>query len=537
MNNKTFTKISISVIAVLLIAVLAVAMSSALGAEQMSVVSAATEETLMYASYNGTNGQITDDAAVDGHYTKSQLAAQLGLSDPNSLLAITSGQMLYDYLNNSGSYSSYQYAYLANDVAIAFSGISKSGYSTVSVHSSNSVFTKYLDGNGYKVSIEAGSGNGSFANPGDNTGDNGGTHWFTGYLCAVNQGTIKNLTIDFSSNHIITQSASNPNALYVPQDSGVVASAGIVTGLNKGTIDNIRLNVNGIFNFYMKPGGDRKLYQNTGYVGGIAGAMTAGILSDSQVNIATDGGIEVFVEGEAAFWPTDHWNSGTAAGGMIGKLQSGSAKVEYCALTGSGRIYACSNTSHGDVDKMSFAGGAIATSGNINGDVTFDSTEVNEGQIKGIVSSWTGTREDNWGKTYKSVKGLLFDFVGKNVQSCAVLYNLNLLTKSNGGTEYSTLDSAQKIDNWTEIYPSSTGGSMSVRYDDSTVLYDIRIEAVADGHDDEKEAISDFDMSTTGTAYHKYFMPEGSTGKISILCLKARRVRLSGRVYSTKTAL
>lgn len=514
MNNKTFTKISISVIAVLLIAVLAVAMSSALGAEQMSVVSAATEETLMYASYNGTNGQITDDAAVDGHYDKSQLAAQLGLSDPNSLLAITSGQMLYDYLNNSGSYSSYQYAYLANDVAIAFSGISKSGYSTVSVHSSNSVFTKYLDGNGYKVSIEAGSGNGSFANPGDNTGDNGGTHWFTGYLCAVNQGTIKNLTIDFSSNHIITQSASNPNALYVPQDSGVVASAGIVTGLNKGTIDNIRLNVNGIFNFYMKPGGDRKLYQNTGYVGGIAGAMTAGVLSNSQVNISTDGGIEVFVEGEAAFWPTDHWNSGTAAGGMIGKLQSGSAKVEYCALTGGGRIYACSNTSHGDVDKMSFAGGAIATSSNINGDVTFDSAEVNEGQIKGIISSWTGTREDNWGKTYKSVKGLLFDFVGKNVQSCAVLYNLNLLTKSNGGTEYSTLDSAQKIDNWTEIYPSSTGGSMSVRYDDSTVLYDIRIEAVADGHDDEKEAISDFDMSTTGTAYHKYFMPEGSTGKI-----------------------
>ena len=514
MNNKTFTKISISVIAVLLIAVLAVAMSSALGAEQMSVVSAATEETLMYASYNGTNGQITDEAAEDGHYNKSQLAAQLGLSDPNSLLAITSGQMLYDYLNNSGSYSSYQYAYLANDVAIAFSGINKSGYSTVSVHSSNSVFTKYLDGNGYKVSIEAGSGNGSFANPGDNTGDNGGTHWYTGYLCAVNQGTIKNLTIDFSSNHIITQSASNPNALYVPQDSGVVASAGIVTGLNKGTIDNIRLNVNGIFNFYMKPGGDRKLYQNTGYVGGIAGAMTAGILSDSQVNIASDGGIAVFVEGERATWPTDHWNSGSAAGGMIGKLQSGSAKVEYCALTGSGRIYACSNTSHGDVDKMSFAGGAIATSGNINGDVTFDSTEVNEGQIKGIISSWTGTREDNWGKTYKSVKGLLFDFVGKNVQSCAVLYNLNLLTKSNGGKEYTTLDSAQKIDNWTEIYPSSTGGSMSVRYDDSTVLYDIRIEAVADGHDDEKEAISDFDMSTTGTAYHKYFMPEGSTGKI-----------------------
>ena len=533
MNNKTFTKISISVIAVLLIAVLAVAMSSALGAEQMSVVSAATEETLMYASYNGTNGQITDDAAVDGHYTKSQLAAQLGLSDPNSLLAITSGQMLYDYLNNSGSYSSYQYAFLANDVAIAFSNITKSGYDKVSAHSSGALFTKYLDGNGYKVSIEAGSGNGSYytttENPGNTNKDDSrsGTYAYTGYLCAVNQGTIKNLTIDFTSNHIITQSASNPNALYVPQNAKVVAGAGVVTGLNKGTIDNIRLNLNSVFSLYMKPGGDRTLFENTSYIGGFAGVMTAGIISNSQVDIATDGGVSVFVEGQQTGL-FDDFNTGSVAGGMIGKLQKGDAKVEYCALTGSGRIYACSNTS--DVTKMSFAAGAIATSNNIAGHVIFsgeikeseasnyleiqENGKVNEGQIKGIISSWTGTREDNWGDNYKSVKGLLFDAVGKNVQSCAVLYNLNLLTKSNGGTEYSTLDSSKDIDNWTEIYPSSTGGSMSVRYDDSTVLYDIRIEAVADGHDGEKEAISDFDMSTTGTAYHKYFMPEGSTGKI-----------------------
>lgn len=513
MNNKTFTKISISVIAVLLIAVLAVAMSSALGAEQMSVVSAATEETLMYASYNGTNGQITDDAAVDGHYDKSQLAAQLGLSDPNSLLAITSGQMLYDYLNNSGSYSSYQYAYLANDVAIAFSGISKSGYSTVSVHSSNSVFTKYLDGNGYKVSIEAGSGNGSFANPGDNIGDNGGTHWYTGYLCAVNQGTIKNLTIDFTSNHIRTQSASNPNALYVPQESKVIASAGIVTGLNKGTIDNLRLNINSTFSFYMKPGGDRTLYQNTSYVGGIAGAQSAGIILNTQVNLDASDSIALFVEGQDAFLPTDSHNTGSAVGGILAKIVTGDSKVEYCAVTGSGSLFACSNTSD-YADKMSFAGGAIAISGNIKDDISFDGATVNEGQIRGIISSWTGTREDNYANNYKSVNGLLFDAVGKSVQSCAVLYNLNLLIKENGGKEYSTLDSAGQIDNWTEIYPSSTGGTMSVRYDDSTVLYDIRIEAVADGHDDEKEAISDFDMSATGTAYHKYFMPEGSTGKI-----------------------
>lgn len=513
MNNKVLTKISISVIAVLLIAVLAVTMSSVLTSEQAGVASAATEETLMYASYNGTNGQITDDAAEGGHYTKSQLVAQLGLSDPNSLLAITSGQMLYDYLNNT-NYGSYQYAYLANDVAIAFSGINKSGYSTVSAHSSSAVFTKYLDGNGYTVSLDVGSGNGSFANPGDTTGDNGGTHWYTGYLCAVNQGTIKNLIIDFSSNHIRTQSASNPNALYVPQDSGVIASAGIVTGLNKGTIDNVKLNVNGTFSFYMKPGGDRKLYQNTAYVGGIAGAMTAGTISNTQVNLSASDSIALFVEGQKPVRSTDHWNTATAAGGIIGKIQTGSAKVEYCALTGSGNIFACSNTSHRNVTKISFAGGAIATSSNINGDVTFDSAEVNSGQIQGIVSSWTGTREDNWGGTYKTVRGLLFDFVGKNVQSCVVLYNLNLLTKSNGGTEYTTLDSAQKIDNWTEVYPTSTGGTMSVRYETSTVLYDIRIEAVADGHDDEKAEISDFDMTTVGTAYHKYFMSEGETGKI-----------------------
>ena len=192
----------------------------------------------------------------------------------------------------------------------------------------------------------------------------------------------------------------------------------MVTGLNKGTIDNIRLNLNSVFSLYMKPGGDRTLFENTSYIGGFAGVMTAGIISNSQVDIATDGGVSVFVEGQKTGL-LDDFNTGSVAGGMIGKLQKGDAKVEYCALTGSGRIYACSNTS--DVTKMSFAAGAIATSANIAGHVIFDEAEVNEGQIKGIISSWTGTREDNWGDNYKSVKGLLFDAVSKNVQSCAVL--------------------------------------------------------------------------------------------------------------------
>ncbi len=515
MNKKVLTKTTLSVIAVLLIAVLAVTMSFFLESQQQSV-SAATNEQLMYAQYNGTNGQITDDAAEGGHYTKSQIAANLGIEDPNLILAITTGAELYNYMNGS---SSYNYAYLANDVAIAFSDINKSGYDKVSAHSSGALFTKYLDGNGYSLSIEAGSGNGTFYESYENLGNTNkddsrtGKYWYTGYLCGVNQGTIKNLTINFSSNHIITQSVSNPNALYVPQGAGVIAGLGVIAGWNKGTIDNVRLNLNGVFGVYMKPGGDRTLFENTSYVGGISGVMTTGIISNSQVNIATDGGVAVFVEGQTASWG-NHWNTGSVAGGILGKIQVGDAKVQYCAVTGSGRIYACSRTSHGDVTKMSFAGGAIGTSHNLAGHVIFDEAVVNEGQIQGIISSWTGTREDNWGDNYKSVKGLLFDAVGKNVQSCAVLYNLNLLTKENGGTEYSTLDSSRQIDNWTEIYPSSTGGTMSVRYDTTTALYDLRIEAVADGHDSEKAAISDFDMSGTAVAYHKYFLEEGTAGKI-----------------------
>lgn len=514
MNNKTLTKISISVIAVLLIAVLAVTMSVMLGEQAESVVSAATEETLMYATYNGTNGQITDDEAVDGHYTQSQIAAQLGVS-AGEVMAITTGTELYNYIN--GSYPN-NYAFLANDVAIAYN-VDKSGYDKVSANNSNALFTKYLDGNGYTVSIEAGSGDGVGYKDNINLGNTNkddsrtGNYWYMGYLCAVNQGTIKNLTVDFSSNHGIIQGAvSNPASLCVPNGAQVIAGAGVVTGINKGTIDNVRVNLNSVFGVYMKPGGDRTLFENTAYVGGIAGVMTAGTISNTQVDIATDGGVSVFVEGQEGTWGRDH-NTGSVAGGILGKLQQGDATVEYCALTGSGRVFACSNTSRGEA-KQSYAAGAIATSRNIAGHVIFDEATVNEGQIKGIVSSWTGQREDNWDNNYKSVKGLLFDAVGKNVQSCAVLYNLNLLTKSEGGTEYSTLDSSGEIDNWTEIYPSSTGGSVYVRYETSTVLYDIRIEAVADGHDDEKDSISDFDMTSVGTAYHKYFMPNGQTGKI-----------------------
>ena len=517
MKNKIFYKTSISVIAVLLIVALAVALVAFMGIETPSQ-QAKAEEQLMYAQYNGTNGQITDDSAENGHYTRTQIAAQVGLGDATRLLAITTGEQLYNFLNNQGSESGYDYAYLENDVAIAFSNISKSGYYTVSANSTNAVFTKYLEGNGYKVSIEAGSGDGAFVE-GDQTGDyggrhgeNGGRHIYTGYLTAINQGTIKNLTIDFASNHNSIEQADSSNKALFVGDTNSVAGGGIVAGLNKGTIDNIRLNLNGVFSFYKKPGSDRKLYQNTIYTGGIAGAMTAGIISNSQVHIESNAGVSAFAEGRRTS-VTDAWGTGTAAAGILGKIQQGDSKVMYCALTGSGTIRATSNTSMNPEGKWAYAGGAIATSANINDDVTFDSTIVNEGQIQGIISSWTGQRNDNFGQNSKSVNGLLFDAVGSNVQSCAVLYDLKKFTQQSG-TPYTTLDSGGKIENWTEIFPTSIDGTLSVRYDRSAALYDLRIEAVADGHDSEKQAISEHDMSGTPVPYYKYFLGEGSTGKI-----------------------
>lgn len=499
MKNKAIYKTSISVIAVLLIVALAMTLSLFMGTEKAGQTVLA-EEKLMYAQYNGTNGQITDASAVDGHYSRAQIAAQVGV-DATRVLAITTGDALYNFLNNQGSESGYDYAYLENDVTIS------------GKNSTSATFSKYLEGNGYTLSLSVGGGNGVFASTGDMIGDNGGNHLYTGYLTAINQGTIKNLTIDFSSNHSIVSSSTNATNMLIAPSADSIATAGVIAGLNKGTIDNVRLNLNSVFSVYKKGGSDRKLYQNTLYVGGIAGAMSEGIISNSQVNISSNGGVSAFAEGKEATWPTDHWNSGTAAGGILGKIQAGNAKVLYCAVTGSGTINAISNTSHGDVNKCAYSAGAIATSSNINGDVTFDNTAINDGQIQGIISSWTGNRIDNWGGTYKSVKGLLFDYVGSNVQSCAVLYNLQLLTQQ-GGTAYNTLDSNGKIENWTSIYPSSEGGSMSVRYDRSTALYDLRIESVADGHDNEKQAISEHDMSGTSVPYSKYFLDEGKTGNI-----------------------
>lgn len=516
MNNKVIYKISISVIAVLLIVALAMTLSSFVSM-QNPAEKAQAEENLMYAQYNGTNGQITDASAVDGHYSRAQIAAQVGLEDPTKLLAITDGQMLYNYLNNL-AYTDVQYAYLANDVAIAYSNITKSGYHTVANHSTNGTFTKYLEGNGYKLSLEVGAGDGVFAE-GDKTGDNGGRHGenggrhiYTGYMTAINQGTIKNLTVDFTSNHIIISSATSNNVALFVGDRNSVAGAGIIAGLNKGTIDNVRVNINNVFSVYKRPGSDRKLYQNTIYVGGIAGVMTAGIISNSQVNIDGNAGVSAFAEGKKTTL-IDAWGTGTAAGGILGKIQKGDSKVRYCAVTGSGTINATSNSSMEPEQKWAYAGGAIATSANINDDVTFDQTTVNEGQIQGIISSWTGNRDDNYHQNKKSVRGLLFDMVGSSVQSCAVLYDLPKLTQQ-GGTAYTTLDSGGQIENWTAIFPTSDGGSMSVRYDTSAALYDLRIEAVADGHDEEKELISEHDMSGTAVPYYKYFLQEGKTGRV-----------------------
>lgn len=503
MKNKTIYKVSISVIAVLLIVALAMTLSSFMGM-QTATESVLAEENLMYAQYNGTNGQITDDSAVDGHYTRAQIAAQVGV-DATRILAITTGEALYNYLNNQGSEANYEYAYLESDVTLS------------NQNSTAATFSKYLDGNGYKLTLSVTGGEGNRASTGDMVGDASGNHKFMGYLTAINQGTIKNLTIDFSSNHsIISSPTSATNMLIIPSEDSVV-SAGIVAGLNKGTIDNVRLNLNSVFSVYKKAASDRMLNRNTLYVGGIAGAMSEGIISNSQVNISSNGGVSAFTEGKDVGWGFA-CGSVAAAGGILGKIQVGNAKVQYCALTGSGTVNAIANQGSdydGLVRKYAFAGGAIAMSTNVSneGDVHMDSAVVNEGQIQGIISSWTGRRVDNWAGSSKSVSGLLFDAVGSNVQSCAVLYNLQLLTQQ-GGTAYNTLDSSQKIENWTAIYPTSDGGSMSVRYDSSTALYDLRIEAVADGHDDEKQAISEHDMSGTAVPYYKYFLNEGSTGKI-----------------------
>lgn len=558
MNGKIMKKTLISCVAALLIIALAIALVSFLNNSD----TADAAQNILKATYVGNHGQLSD--VEGGHRTDAQeeqyLQAKYG---GGSILKITTGQQLYEFINSETSYS---YAYLANDVGIAYSNNNiEEYYYMVSNSSSNAIFTKVLDGNGYKVSLWGGTGSTNYRELSDNYFSFGSTTYrYTGLLMAVNRGTIENLTVDYSSNHgtIVANTGGidkglgfttmdyDTNTGLFTDNGSTGTGAGIVTGLNddKGVIDNVRVNITSPFkvvDWCDSNNGD--MNKNFAFVGGIVGrAGNGSMLKNSQIDIDENAGIYCGVEG----YPIGSTKQGkglAVAGGLVGKIDKGvmdttsqamkNACVEYCAVTGAGTIKGfvararVGNIGNDGGGYRAYTGGAIGGCFNITSDQKNGALQdggknstpnhsINKGQINGIISTWTGVSQNNYENQKNISYGQLFGSVGQDVvQSIAVLYDLIGL-RSDLGVDVTNADNtsidaynSNVISKWVGIYPKTEGGEVLVRLiGDATSDYDMRIHAFANGSDMNDEALLAEDLGDTDGK--KYAFSEGQTGNI-----------------------
>ncbi|MDE7078578.1 MAG: hypothetical protein K2O95_00500 [Clostridia bacterium] len=568
MNGKIMKKTVTSIIAILLVAVLAIALASFLN----KPMTAKAAGNVFSATYAGTHGQLTD--VEGGHRTDEQEVAYLNV-DSSKILKITTGEQLYNFINGE---SNYTHAYLANDVGIAYANGTGagSGYDfTTDKVSSSAIFTKFLDGNGYTVNIWAGTGQYEYYTDTNDTYFTFGatSYRYTGMLMAINKGTVENFTIKYRSSHgAITATTgiywsggwqgnksmeTDTDCIYSPAGSNNNTVAGVVAGMNGdgGVIDNVRLNLNNNFKVLNKLSekGSNDLIYNMAFVGGLVGRLGRGSsMLNSQIDIAENAGVYCGVAGSAdGTWVlTDNMASLAIAGGLIGKIDQGAmegdvmknAIVQYSAVTGSGIVKAIANKAKGKNSYYrAYSGGAIGACLNIaaavdgvqdGGKESGTKHIVNQGQVNGIVSSWTGMSQNNYENANNTSYGQLFGSVGENIGSCAVLYDLIDFRASNHvdttNEANCSLDSFRSnvLLSWVGIYPKTEGGEVVVRLNnESSNRYDLRIHAFANGSamDDEKLLADDIG-NTDGK---QYTLSNGERGNIIWLATLGSTERIS----------
>lgn len=147
MRSKTQKKfILISSVAIMIL----LAMMTFILLDTSAPVAQAAAGDMYVAEYVGDNGSLPGDA----HLTKEEIAAKYNKSTL-SVLTINSGQMLYDFLN--GNYANYSVGYLESNVGISYNSV-KEGYYNTNVNSSNAIFDRIFDGNGYTLNLYGGVG-------------------------------------------------------------------------------------------------------------------------------------------------------------------------------------------------------------------------------------------------------------------------------------------------------------------------------------------------------------------------------------------
>lgn len=550
MKGKTLRKISL--ISIFIIAALVLSLVAVTFLTNTQPKAQAAAGVLYTAEYQGDNGTLPNGQ----HYNRDTIAAKYGVST-SQVFSITSGAELYGFL--SGEYSSYKVGFLTCDVAIAYNA-TREGYDTINQSSSAAIFDDIFDGNGYTVKIYGGVG---LANSTEEIKDNEGYRstyrngadrydnidiWyeFSGFLVAQNYGTITNFTLDYTSPHNVIEAVwgetgnktgdlgmSTVDRL-MSSSEGVFA-AGIVAGLNGygGVIDNLKISVKNAFTVIKRAGKSGLYLENAGYSGAIAGRIE----DNSKINncwVDLDNGAGVFAgaQGKATSNPlTDNHNALAVAGGLVGNIDSGTAQITYCALTGNGQVKAFANRAAKDGKFKSYSGGIaggcvkIATDSSVTDCNSDTDVRVRVGQIKGIISSWTGSRFSNYNNRPQESMGSLFDAVGSDdeIESLAILFNLETLMDNNASGNHAfkptapdgklVLDASGNLRNWLEINPASEGGTITAMFDMDNPNYDIRLHIVADGHDEFKNSGAMDSVNLTGSSrYYQYKMREGEGG-------------------------
>lgn len=507
MKNKLnkITYISITALTIVLLTIGIVFVFNLNNGTNNNAVDAAT---MIYTEFEVTDGYNYDSANNkllygDGnpyHYSKAEAAEIEGKAE-SDITFIETGTQLYTFLN-AGSEG--KIGYLTKDVELDYSTDTRTA--GISGNSTNCEFKGKLCGNAYTITINGGEGGvGDFfrdSNGAEAIGYQMGSYYkrqYTGYLCAVLSGTIKDCNIVFNSKMNPNTLSSNSNVLKSQEKPDWQTQGGVVTGIIApgGLLYNCFLKLDGAFVVAQAAGNEKSFQTNFAIAGGVVGGIaTRGKME--RCTLENNGGVAAVADGRPRYLPTDSGTTMTIAGGLCGALKDGTlnkatydesnpAQIKYCSLKGKGAVNSKCYRARQNANYYAYAGGAVG------GSIVDASPTATAGgtlaanQITGIMSAWTGPRSDNFAHSTKTVSGMLFDDLGDGSGSGAVnivvLYDYLTLANSTGNT-ISTLDSAGKMafGSWLEIYAKTSNGKIKVSYDFTSDMYDIRIEAVANGY-------------------------------------------------------
>ena len=460
------------------------------------VVSEAKAETIA-ATIVSNNGYIYNESGERYHMGDSEITEKYG-----SYTDIDSVAKLNNFLSTAtvgqvGVLTKNLIYTIGNESAVDFKGV--------------------LDGNGFGLEITGTQF--TMANSftaGTTLFGEGAEYRYAGMIVGANSGTIKNIRVTWLSGLNANAEKTGDGVITTPNINQTFVT-GLVCGLNRGTIDNIEVNIEGGFAIG-KGANDNEtdVRGNSAIAGGVCGALYNGTISNCTVN--NNGGVLSLADGSKS--GTGCKSGASAAGGIVGTIyHSATSTLKSCILTGNGNVRAVfynSEQNRNNDGFWGFAGGAVGCSLAVilNGSGTNNVKGVQvytlvDGQIDGLISSWTGTtyhywkHKDNdrdnfeqldyaqWGNQSGATpwlgthKGALFGIVDPTTNatdSYGSLLNIVI------AYEYNALDGSTYIDNndhvktgaWNEVYSTNAGGMVSVGYDSNSKP---RIMAVANGYD------------------------------------------------------